>query len=715
MPKRIKRPFLLFSLVCLASDVLMMLTNTDYIILPLILCSIGCLTLCLRASDGAKHFLVAASAVVMSAILFSLNLGLPAAYEQLSLKNAEVSGTVYEVKPETENSFAYILKDYTVNEKPYSGYLRLYSTVYTPALPGDRIEFTASEIFSQKYEGIYRYHSLSARTYLTAFCRENPQITQEADKKDIISAINRLKLSVTQKFFENMPYTEAAVATALITGSKDYIPDDISLSFRISGISHIFAVSGMHLSIWTGLFFIIFKQRARSARLPNIAAIIFVVFFCIFTGFSPSVLRSGIMLVTFFAAKLFRRQADGLNSLGIAGSALLLINPFLAGNVSFLLSFAATFALIWFSEFIFPQIFTRNRKKAFSFTNLIKKSANAIAISFAAMLMTLPITAVFFGYISLLSPIAGLIVTPLAEAVMLSSFIAAIIPSGNILSFAVFSIARLAASAITAVTGFFATLDEAVLSTQPLIIIPWFTLSVIALCTVYIKTKNKKNLLICVLASVFILLSTTALHTSVHRNDTKIYIPGASNATCVTLVSASGREALIYGTGGDYSTTNKTTAYLNSAGVMTADILMIPRDKKTENNNTSVYLEKLFPEEIIRIYDDTNNGIYEASFGIFQFYSKSTDDFCATAITADGIKIVICSLPYSDFSQTDPIFTSADILICRNALPRNINTESFKEIIIMSDSPYKDARADISTFEGDIEITLKGDSYALSR
>ncbi len=712
----IKRPFLLFNLVCLGANILMMLTNTDYILLPLCLCCTVCLILCIKASVYAKHFLVAAAAVVMSALLFAANLGIPAAYENLSIKNADISGTVHEVKPETKNSFAYILKDYTVNEKPYRGYLRLYSTVYTPALAGDKIEFTASEVFSEKYEGLYRYHSLSSKTYLTAFCQEEPVVTKSASETDIISAINRLKWAVTQKYFDNMDYNEAAVATALITGNKDYIPEEIELSFRISGISHIFAVSGMHLSIWTGLFFIIFKQRAKSAHIPNLAAILFVIFFCIFTGFSPSVLRSGIMLVTVFTAKLLRRQADGLNSLGIAGSVLLLLNPFLAGNVSFLLSFGATFAVIWFSEFIIPQLTLKKKKNILSPVNFIKKIVEAIAISVAAMLTTLPVTAIFFGYVSLLSPIAGLIVTPLAEAVMLFSFLSALIPAGNMLSVVLFRGTEFFASAITGITEFFGQFDEAILSTHPSIIIPWFIVSVFTIFLVYIMTKNRKNLLICVLSGIFVLLCATALQSAVHKDETRIYIPGNNNATCVTLITDSGRNSLIYGTGGDYSSVNKTTSYLNSSGAMRTNAIIIPRDRKTENKNTEALMTKVFPDNIIKAYSGKKDGICEFSLNSStSIYCETTENFCASVIITGGIKTVICSLPYSDFSQAAPIFTSADILICRNALPRNINTDNFKEIIIMTDSPNTREHSTASTYGGDIEIILKGDTYAISR
>ncbi len=715
MTKSIKRPFVLFCFVSLTAIVFMMLTDSGYIILPLIACAAVCLILCLRASAYATHFLIVTAAITVSALIFLSGLTYPAAYAGLSLKGARVTGTIYEINPETESSYAYVLKDYTVNGTAFKGYLQLYTSDQSQGEEGDRVEFTASEIFSEEYEGIFKYHSLSERSYLTAFTREAPSVTAEAEKSDIVSKINKLKRIITQKFFDNMEYDNAAVATALITGNKDYLSEEIALSLKISGVSHIFAVSGMHLSIWTGIFFIIFRQRARSAVIPNIAAIVFVIFFCIFTGFTPSVLRSGIMLITVFSAKLFRRQADGLNSLGIAGSVLLCANPFLAGNVSFLLSFSATFAIIWFSEFIIPQLSVKPRKRLPSPCALTKKLADGLLISLAVILTTLPITAVFFGYVSLLSPVTGIIITPLAEAVMLLSLLAGLFPAGNMLSYVMFSLAELPSSAITALTGYFSRFEEAIVSVHEEIIIPWYIASVLIIFTVYALTKNKKNLLICILAGVAVLLSAASIHSVVHKNETKLYIPEGNNATTVAVVCESGKETFIYGTGGDYSTVSKITSYLNASGSFEADAIIIPRSQKTENFNTEYYLKKIFPRNVISAYSENETTVSEFNFGDTYVYCRSSEDFCAAAIVCGNTKAVICSLPYSDFAHADAIFTQADVLICRSAVPQNADTDNYKEIIIMTDSPYRGTDLTVSTRNGDTEIILKGDSYAVNR
>ena len=94
----------------------------------------------------------------------------------------------------------------------------------------------------------------------------------------------------------------------------------------------------MHLSIWTGLIFLILRKKAVSKPYVGILLIIFIILFCFFTGLSPSVLRAGIMQISLYLGAIFRKRAEPVNSLGLATAVLLISNPFLAGNVSFLLS-----------------------------------------------------------------------------------------------------------------------------------------------------------------------------------------------------------------------------------------------------------------------------------------------------------------------------------------------------------------------------------------
>ena len=116
-------------------------------------------------------------------------------------------------------------------------------------------------------------------------------------------------------------------------------------------LTPLFAVSGFHLSLWTAMIFTFTEHlRGRMRLFGNLGALLFVIFFMALTGFTPSVMRAGAMMLIFILSKIINQQADSLNSLCLALTVLLLTNPFLASSISLQLSFFATLGIISFAS-----------------------------------------------------------------------------------------------------------------------------------------------------------------------------------------------------------------------------------------------------------------------------------------------------------------------------------------------------------------------------
>ena len=213
------------------------------------------------------------------------------------------------------------------------------------------------------------------------------------------------------------------------------------------------------------------------------------------------------------------------------------------------------------------------------------------------------------------------------------------------------------------------------------------------------------------LSGVLVFASVLACDTFIHSDEACVYIVGKDNSTLISICAPSGSHTTIYGAGGDYSQVYKLKNYLSSKGILTADLLFIPRDTSTENEN-SQYIEKyLLPEKSVY----ATSGTYEAQLNRYtNIYSETNDDFAASAITVNNTKIVICTLPFSDFSVCNEIFTLGDVLISRSTLPANVNTDNLSDIIIMTDKAPALSTDYISTKDKDTEIIIKGDSYAIN-
>ncbi len=707
---RIKRPFTVCVMTLLFSYLLLMLGADIALTVIHIAVSALFLYFTLRKTVFSKILLLITLFITSASVSFSVTEAVREKENNLSGYGKEVHGTVTDIKFKEDGSIqSAVLSDCFIdNTKVYSK-ITLYPGNNTSFSYGDRLCFTASEIKETSGDGIYRFHGLSDRSFLSCYNKSDEYSVTEAESNLYISIL-KLRSYSSEKLRSALSTDSFSVAQALFTGSKDAVSPSLTYAFRICGISHIFAVSGMHLSLWTGLFFLIFKRKAKNSFLPNILAALFVVFYIVFTGFSPSVLRAGIMLITVFCGRIIKRASDPLNSLGLSGTILLILNPYLAGNVSFLLSFTATGAIALWSEFILPEkSVTVGKLRRIRIK--LKQLFYDIIISAAVILTTLPIVSLFFGYFSLMAPVASLIITPLAQAVMIVSAFLVILPEGNFI-FSVFqfftnSICEHMIKTVTALSE----ADFLLIPAEFSLLLPCFLITII-LCGIFIIFyKDRSKTLISILSGTLIFCLLTAVNLYIHKDESEIVIFGRENATLIAVTSNLSDSAII-GSGGSYSLVSELSGYLQRRTIAKADLLFIPRNTDTENRNTEYIGRYLSPENTVSLYN-TSSSVSSALWNNNSVTGFTDESFSAICLYIDDIKIVICTLPSSVFGENREEFMSGDILICRSNIPATLDTSAFSDIIVITDRERIYPFPFISSKDSDIKITVKGDSYAI--
>lgn len=196
---------------------------------------------------------------------------------------------------------------------------------------------------------------------------------------------------------------EGGYLSAMLCGDKSELTNIEKNQAYRSGIGHLFAVSGTHLIIVTELFEALIKGlRSRKQRLVLI--LIEMWGYAVFSGFSISVVRAAVMMTLAKCSFLFRRKSDCANSLGICVFILTSSCPYMAVDTSFFMSFTAAFAV---GEIV-PK-----------FTALIKaeglkrKIAEMTVTVCVIMFAMLPLNIIFFGGVSMISPLSNLIVVPI--------------------------------------------------------------------------------------------------------------------------------------------------------------------------------------------------------------------------------------------------------------------------------------------------------------
>ena len=219
--------------------------------------------------------------------------------------------------------------------------------------------------------------------------------------------------------------------TALLIGDREKLSPNIRLDFKRIGISHILALSGMHLAILSmgiGKLLSAFGVKKKSRLFITSA---FIIIYMALTGFSSSVLRAGIMMIIYSALFLMSKTKDSFTSLCIAVFLILVFSPHSVFDIALWLSALATLGIIVLSEYISTTESAVTLKK-----RLFKWFSVGILSSIFAISATIAISLSTFGGISLLGFISTLIFSILIEAVMylgcLMILIGWIIPIGKI-------------------------------------------------------------------------------------------------------------------------------------------------------------------------------------------------------------------------------------------------------------------------------------------
>lgn len=276
--------------------------------------------------------------------------------------------------------------------------------------PGDR--FTATVKFSRsdlrrgesydyyQSKGIYLTGNLQGDfTLIEHPSTVSPQYWPQWASKGMKETIQLL-------FPENL----SGFFTALLTGDKSFLPDGLYAALRRSGVAHIVAVSGLHLSFLSGLFSLLIRRRNRF----TIPLQIFVLFFfAAMTGNSYSSLRAAFMASALLIAPLIGRENDSLTTLSAILFILLVLCPYSASSVSLQLSFAALLGIILLAERLNSRLLSALPGQKTSAGSLLQRArvflAGTIATSLGAMLFTLPLVAVHYRSVSLVALLTNLL------------------------------------------------------------------------------------------------------------------------------------------------------------------------------------------------------------------------------------------------------------------------------------------------------------------
>jgi len=258
-----------------------------------------------------------------------------------------------------------------------------------------------------KYEGYFLVKSIKEYENVYFVELEDVKSTKIEDnflEKYLQTLFNRAE--------EDYSYGIKNINRAILLGDNTRIKKDLKDKIRYIGLSHIFAMSGLHIGLVIAIFYFIFKKTIKNKKLIEVLLLISITLYYLSVKESPSFTRAYIMAIVYLLGKLFYEKVDLGKTLFISAIVSSLINPTVIFSVSFQLSYGAMIAIIY----IFSYIRKINYKKL--------KILDYILFTITIQIFLMPITVYYFNTIQFLSIISNLILLPLASFYITVNYIA---------------------------------------------------------------------------------------------------------------------------------------------------------------------------------------------------------------------------------------------------------------------------------------------------
>ena len=311
----------------------------------------------------------------------------------------------------------------------YGDYIRIEGKTYRPYPPTNPGQFD----FRRYLERRSIYLGCSVRD------EEHLKVISHHRGNRVVELALRLRKRLCEKLETGMPDTPASrLLPAILLGYREGVSDQLVQYFRRTNTVHILAISGLHV----GLIYLLIRTFFKAFLLPrwavSLLAIPLLLLYMLLTGMKVPVMRATLMIVVYLLAPFFRRQADLLNTVGLAAFLILLVAPAQLFAAGFQLSFVAVISIIVFTPFLEGLLFRLFRLDvlpgqlyAGPMGGWPARSGRlvlaSVAVSLAACAGLWPLIAYYFNIVSPITVVANIVVAFILTAAIGIGFLSAVL------------------------------------------------------------------------------------------------------------------------------------------------------------------------------------------------------------------------------------------------------------------------------------------------
>lgn len=489
----------------------------------------------------------------------------------------------------TTGSFSGRVTDYEVYEGDRASYVIdgringrqktkiLFYCYETGAEYGDIITLTDCDFLEIENDYLFnaRNYYKSHHIFLRVYSAESVDI-EYTDSAKIKKALASFRESMINKICLAIGDETGGFLIGMIFGEKQYIDDNTRTALYRSGIGHVLAVSGLHVSIIASIVMIIMKKLKVNKFIGfGIINLLFLIFIAL-ADYPLSAIRAMIMLDIMYSARLFRRQSDALNSIAVAVMIISLTDPYAVYNSGFIMSVSGTFGIVIFGRYM--------AEKAEG------KFIHALIISICTTLCIMPVSLYYSEETSLISPLTNIILVPLCTFAMIFGLIYVI--TGGFMTFLLY-MADIIIRPVIFISNAISSINFLRLPHMNNLLPTMFILSGIIIVCLYIFMESRRIVSVSVVISVFICSAVFVVSGKLMDDNVIIAVLGKGSDAVVT-ISHNGRTDII-DLSGHYRSAEYVRKYLSVNGINRVGMLILAKNTASQD---IVYKTELQPFKV---------------------------------------------------------------------------------------------------------------------
>lgn len=427
-----------------------------------------------------------------------------------------------------------------------------------------------------------------------------------------------------ERINELFPGESGAFASALLLGERSGVTYEMDTAFKVSGISHVIAVSGLHVSILFGLIYTLLVKRRVLSCVVGIPALFL---FAAIAGFSPSITRACIMQSLMLLAMMLDKEYDGPTALAFSVFVMLVANPLTILSVSFQLSIGCMLGIFLFSEKIRNALllcgrkwFTKERNIS---TKIWKVVTSSVSVSLSATVMITPLVAYYFGCISIYGVVTNLltlwVISFIFYGIIVCLFLSLIsVGVGQVVA----AVVAIPIQFVLGTAGFISRLPMAAVYTSNPYVVVWL-IGVYAMLGIFLLQRKKQPMLLLTSIVFTLLLTQVFSWFEPLQDDFRITMLDVGQGQSI-LLQSDGKTFLVDCGGDDGEDAASTTAEaLLSQGISRLDGIIVTHYDVDHAGGVVPLLSRVQTDRLILPYtekeDEISQSLAAASNGSVEY------------------------------------------------------------------------------------------------